>query len=70
MLTKLYPSFLALSIAGGSPIITFVIVAVLVAVLLYYLPTLLPMDGPTWQLIRIVIILALIFWALRLFGLL
>ena len=63
-------SLAVLSIAGGSPIITFVIVAVLVAVALYYLPTLLPMDGPTWQFIRIVIILALIFWALNLFGIL
>jgi hypothetical protein len=70
MLTKLYPSFLALSIAGGSPIITFVIVAVLVAVALYYLPTLLPMDGPTWQFIRVVVIIALLLWCLRLFGIL
>jgi len=68
MLTKLFPSLLALSIAGGSPIITFVIVAVLVAVALYYLPTLLPMDGAVWQFIRVVVILALIFWALKLFG--
>jgi predicted lysophospholipase L1 biosynthesis ABC-type transport system permease subunit len=68
MLTKLYPSLLALSIAGGSPIITFVIVAVLVAVALYYLPTLLPMDAQVWAIIRAVVVIALILYALRLFG--
>lgn len=59
---------LALLAIGGSPIITFVIVAVLVAVALYYIPTILPMDAKVWQLIRIVVVIALILWALSLFG--
>jgi len=61
---------LALAVVGSaSPLVTFIIIAVLIAVALYFIPTVLPMDGPTWQLIRIVVIIALILWALRLFGL-
>lgn len=65
----MYP-MLALLAVAGSPIITFVIVAVLIAVALFYIPTLLPMDAKVWQLIRIIVILALILWALQLFGVL
>lgn len=61
---------LALLAGSASPIVTFVIVAVLIAVALYYIPTLLPMDAKVWQLIRIIVIIALIFWALNLFGIL
>lgn len=65
MLIPFYP-MLALSLAGN-PIVTFVIVAVLVAVALYYLPRLITMDAQVWQIIRIVVIIALILWALSLF---
>jgi hypothetical protein len=27
-------------------------------------------DGPTWQFIRVVVIIALLLWCLRLFGIL
>ncbi len=63
----LIPFFPMLAVLTGNPIVYFVIVAVLVAVALYYIPTILPMDANVWQLIRIIVILALIFWALTLF---
>lgn len=63
-------SLLALTALGSSPIVTFVIVGVLVAVALYFIPTILPMDAATWRVVRIVVIIALILWALRLFGIL
>ncbi len=62
------PMFPMLAIAGGSPIVSFVIVAVLIAVALYYIPRLLPLDAQVWQIVRVVVIIALILWALSLFG--
>ncbi len=61
--------YAALAVLTGNPIVYFVIVAVLVAVALYYIPTMLPMDAKVWQIIRIVVIIALVLWALSLFGL-
>ncbi len=54
-------------VAAGSPIVSFVIAAVLLAVALYYIPRLLPLDAQVWQIIRVVVIIALVLWALRLF---
>lgn len=65
----MYP-MLALLQIGGSPIVSFVIIAVLIAVALFYLPRLLPMDATVWNVIRVVVIIALVLWALRLFGVL
>lgn len=65
----LIPFFPMLAVLTGNPIVYFVIVAVLIAVALYYTPTLLPMDASVWKVIRIVVIIALILWALSLFGL-
>lgn len=62
-------SLLAVSL-GSDPIVRFVVVAVLVAVGLYFLPKLLPMDAQVWLLIRVVVLIALIVWSLRLFGIL
>jgi hypothetical protein len=60
---------LALTVAGSaSPLVAFIIIAVLIAVALYFIPTILPMDAQAWQIIRVVVIIALILWALRLFG--
>ncbi len=59
-----------LAVLTGNPIVHCVIVAGLVAVALYYIPTILPMDASVWQLIRIIVILALILWALTLFHVL
>jgi len=57
-----------LAVLGGNPIVSFVIVAVLVAVALFYIPRVLPLDGQVWQIIRVVVIIALILWALQIFG--
>lgn len=64
----LIPIFPMLAVLGGSPIVTFVIVAVLIAVALFYIPQLLPLDAQVWQIIRVVVIIALILWALQIFG--
>jgi hypothetical protein len=53
---------------GSNPLVTFVIVAVLVAVALYYIPRLITMDAKVWQIVRVVVIIALVLWALQLFG--
>ncbi len=66
----LIPFFPMLAVLGGSPIVTFVIVAVLIAVALFYIPQLLPLDAQVWQIVRVVVIIALILWALTLFGVL
>lgn len=66
----MYPLLLALTVAASNPIVLFVIIGVLVAVALYYLPRLLPMDGQAWSIIRVVVLIALILWGLRLFGIL
>ena len=63
----MFPMLAAL-ISTANPLVLFVIVGVLVAVALYFLPRLLPMDAQTWQVIRVIVIIALILWALSLFG--
>ena len=63
----MFPMLAAL-ISTANPLVLFVIVGVLVAVALYFLPRLLPMDAQTWQVIRVIVIIALILWALNLFG--
>lgn len=52
---------------GSSSLISFIIVAVLIAVGLYFLPRILPMDAQAWNVIRAVVLIVLIVWALRLF---
>ncbi len=66
MLIPIFPMMLA--VLTGNPIVSFVIVAVLVAVALYYIPRVLPLDAAVWQIIRVVVIIALILWALSIFG--
>lgn len=66
----MYPMLLALSVVASNPLVLFVIIEVLIAVALYYLPRLLPMDGQAWSIIRVVVLIALILWGLRLFGVL
>jgi len=60
--------FPMLAVLGGNPIVSFVIVAVLIAVALYYIPRVLPLDAQIWQIIRVVVIIALILWSLQIFG--
>lgn len=67
---KILASLLALSLAGSNPIVLFVIIGVLVAVALYYLPRILPMDAQAWMIIRVIVLIALIVWGLRIFGVL
>lgn len=64
----MFPMLLALAIPS-SGLITFLIVAVIAAVLLAYLPTILTLDAKVWNLIRLVVIIALLVYALSLFGL-
>lgn len=63
----MFASLLAVSF-GSNPLVTFVIIAVLVAVALYYIPRLITMDAKVWQIVRVVVIIALVLWALQLFG--
>ena len=63
----MYP-MLALLAIGHSPIVTFVIIAVLIAFALYFIPTVIPMDAKAWQIIRVVVLIALILWGLSLWG--
>lgn len=56
-------------LGAASPLVTFVVVGVLIAVALYFIPRLIKtMDADLWMLIRIVVIIAFLLWALRLFG--
>lgn len=60
--------FAALAILNtGNPIVAFVIVGVLVAAALYFVPRWIPMDASAWKVIRIVVIVALVLWALSIF---
>lgn len=52
------------------PIIRFFIIGVLVGLALYFVPRWIPMDAAVWKVIRIVCIVALVLWALALFGIL
>ena len=65
----MYPMIAVLAVVAN-PIVYFVIVAVLIALAMFYLPRLLPLDAQIWGIIRVVVIIALILWALRLFGIL
>jgi len=64
----LVPIFPMLAVLAGNPIVSFVVIAVLVAVALFYIPRILPLDAQVWQIIRVVVIVALILWALTIFG--
>ncbi len=66
MLIPIFPMMLA--VIAGSPIVSFVIVAVLVAVALYYIPRMITLDAAVWQIIRVVVLIALILWGLQIFG--
>lgn len=61
-------ALLAVASPAGSALVSFFLVAVLVAVALAYLPRILTMDAKVWQLIRIVAVIVLLIWALALFG--
>lgn len=45
----------------------FFVVAILVAFALYFIPTILPMDPPTWNLIRGLAVLGLLIYAFLVF---
>lgn len=64
----MFPMLLALVVGAAQPLVLFIIVAVIIAVALFYLPRMLPMDAQVWMAIRAVVIVALLLWALRLFG--
>lgn len=51
-------------------IINVVIVLIIVGVLLYLINRYLPMDGKIKQILNIVIVIAVIIWLLKAFGLL
>ena len=44
----------------SSGILAFLVVALIVAVLLYFIPQILPMDAQVWLIIRLVVIIALL----------
>jgi len=44
----------------SSGIIAFLVIALCVAVLLYFIPQILPMDAQVWLIIRLVVIIALL----------
>ncbi len=66
MTLPIFPMMLA--VLAGNPTVYFVIVAVLVGVALYYIPRMITLDAAVWQIIRVVVIIALILWALSIFG--
>jgi hypothetical protein len=53
-----------------TPVLISVIVTLIVVGLLLYLIGLIPMDGTIKQIIRVVVIIAVIIWLLQTFGLL
>jgi hypothetical protein len=53
-----------------TPVLITVIVTLIVVGLLLYLIGLIPMDGTIKQIIRVVVIIAVIIWLLQTFGLL
>lgn len=52
------------------PILTIILVLVLAGALLWAINTYIPMQGSIKNLLNIVVVLLLIFWLLRVFGLL
>ncbi len=42
--------------------IAFLFIALIVAVALYFIPQILPMDTTVWAIIRVIVILALLFY--------
>ena len=52
------------------PILTIILTIIIVGLLLWVINTYLPMDGKIKQLLNIVVILVLIIWLLKAFGIL
>lgn len=59
---------LLLAVVATKPIVTFVIAAIFIAVLIAVLPRILPLDASIWLVVKVVIVLAFLLWALQLFG--
>jgi len=52
------------------PLIQFIVVLVVIGLVLYLVETLLPIDPTIKQIIRVVVVIAVILWLLSLVGLL
>jgi uncharacterized membrane-anchored protein len=53
-----------------TPLITLIITLIVVGVILYLINNYLPMDGKIKSILNIVVVIAVILWLLRTFGLL
>ena len=52
------------------PLLQFIVVLIVIGLILYLVETLLPLDPAIKQVIRVVVVLAVILWLLSLVGLL
>jgi len=53
-----------------TPLISVIIALVVVGVILYLINNYLPMDGKIKSILNVVVVIAVIFWLVRTFGLL
>lgn len=53
-----------------TPLITLIVTLIVVGVILYLINNYLPMDGKIKSILNIVVVIAVILWLLRTFGLL
>ena len=53
-----------------TPIITLIVTLIVVGVILYLINNYLPMDGKIKSILNIVVVIAVILWLLRSFGML
>lgn len=56
-------------LATANPLMQFVGVAIIVALLLYSIPRILPLDARAWTIIRAVVLITFVLYTLRLVGL-
>lgn len=66
----MFLSLLAVAVPASSALVTFLVIAILAALFLAYAPGFFGGDASVWKVIRIVVIGALILYALALFGVL
>lgn len=64
---KMFP-LLAFAVPATSALVWFIVVAIIAALLLTGLPGILGGDAGVWKLIRLVVIIALLLYALSVFG--
>lgn len=59
---------LAVAVPGTTALVTFLIVAVVIAFLIAWLPSVVTLDAKIWSVVRVVAVLAILLYALAMWG--